>query len=224
MGGSGRPPHPPARVPSAQRPCGASAGSPAARPLVLASASPRRRELLRHLVADFVVIPSGVDEQLDAGPLTATIPQLAELKARAVAASYPDSVVLAADTMVVIDGEALGKPADTAAAVAVLQRLRGREHEVVTGVAVLDVRAARAWRGTEVTRVVMAHYPDVLIERYVESGAPLDKAGAYAIQDLDGALVDAVFGSYTNVVGLPVSLTVRLLRSAGVTVSGWASS
>jgi septum formation protein len=224
MGGSGRPPSPPARAPSAKPPDRASASRLSVPRVVLASASPRRRELLRHLLNDFVVIPSAVDERLEPGPLTETIARLAEVKARAVAASVPDGVILAADTMVVVDGAALGKPVDTADAVAMLQRLRGLEHEVMTGVAVLDGPTARAWTGVEVSRVVMARYPDALIERYADSGAPLDKAGGYAIQDFDGALVDAVVGSYTNVIGLPLGLTVRLLTSAGVRLSGWSSS
>ena len=169
------------------------------------------------------MIPSAVEERLEPGPLTQTIARLAEVKARAVGASVTGSVILAADTMVVIDGEALGKPRDGVEAVAMLRRLRGRAHEVMTGVAVLDPRG-RAWTGTEVSRVVMARYPDTLIDRYVATGSPLDKAGGYAIQDVDGVLVDAVAGSYTNVIGLPLALTARLLASAGVPLSGWSSS
>jgi septum formation protein len=224
MGGFGRPPNPPARDPSAKPPDRASAGRSRALRIVLASASPRRRELLQRLIGGFEVIPSALDERLEPGPFTETIARLAELKARAVAASQPSRVILAADTMVILDGEALGKPADAAAAVAMLQRLRGREHEVMTGVAVLDGRTARVWTGTEESRVVMARYPDAVIERYVDSGAPLDKAGGYAVQDFDGALVDAVVGSYTNVIGLPLGLTVRLLTSAGARLSGWSSA
>jgi septum formation protein len=175
-------------------------------------------------VADFDVIPSGADERLEPGPLTDAVARLAEVKARAVAATHGDAVVLGADSMVVIDEEALGKPADQADAVAMLRRLRGRPNEVLTGVAVIDGPGGRAFTGTEVTRVMMAHYSDDLIERYVASGSPLDKAGAYAIQDLDGVLVEGIIGSYTNVVGLPLELTGRLLRAAGVPVSGPASS
>jgi septum formation protein len=192
--------------------------------VVLASASPRRRELLRRLIPDFEVIPSDVDEQLEPGAFTEAVARLAEVKARAVAAGRSDGIVLGADTMVVIDGDALGKPADRNDAVAMLRRLRGRPHDVLTGVAVIDVAGGRTFTGTDVTRVVMAHYPDDLIDRYVASGAPLDKAGAYAIQDLDGALVEVIIGSYTNVVGLPLGLTARLLVSAGVTVSDPGSS
>jgi septum formation protein len=139
-----------------------------------------------------------------------------------VAASHRDAVVLGADTIVVIDDEPLGKPADAAGAVGMLRRLRGRAHDVLTGVAV--VAGGRAVTATEVTRVFMARYADDLIERYAASGAPLDKAGGYAIQDFDGVLVDGLAGSYTNVVGLPLPLTARLLTAAGVPLSVPASS
>ena len=188
--------------------------------VVLASASPRRRALLRYLIADFDVIPSAVDERFEPGPLTETVPRLAEAKARAVAATLSGGIVLGADTAVVIDAEPLGKPADAREAVAMLRRLRGRPHEVMTGVAVVDIGGGRAFRAIEVTRVVMAQFPDELIARYAASGAPLDKAGGYAIQDLDGALVDVVAGSFTNVIGLPLGLTARLLREAGAPISG----
>jgi len=190
--------------------------------VVLGSASPRRRELLRRLLSDFEVIPSAVEERLADGPLVDAVARLAEEKARAVAAAHPGAVVLGADTIVVIDDEPLGKPADSGVARAMLQRLRGRPHDVLTGVAV--VAGARVFTGTEVTRVLMARYSDELIARYVASGAPLDKAGAYAIQDLDGALVESIVGSYTNVVGLPLELTARLLTAAGVSVSVPVSS
>jgi septum formation protein len=185
----------------------------------LASASPRRRELLRWLVPEFLVVPSEIDERLSPGPLRDAIAVLAQAKARAVAAVHSTAVVLGADTMVVIDGAALGKPANPGEAVAMLKRLRGREHEVITGVAVVDAARAHASATTEVSRVIMARYPDDLVERYVASGAPLDKAGAYAIQDLDGLLVDAVVGSYTNVVGLPLVSTARLLAAADVALT-----
>jgi septum formation protein len=175
--------------------------------------------LLRQLVQHFDVIPSAVVERLPPGPLGDAVARLAEVKARAVAAGRAHGTVLGADTIVVLDGDVLGKPADRAHAVAMLRRLRGRAHEVLTGVAVVDVATGKAFTGTDVTRVVMARYPDGLIDEYVASGAPLDKAGAYAIQDLDGALVESLVGSYTNVVGLPLGLTARLLMAAGVTVT-----
>lgn len=214
-------PHAPHRSEAPRETRGAPRDGVPAR-VILASASPRRRELLRRLLPDFEVIASAVDETLHPGPLTDAVERLAEAKARAVAAACGDAVVLGADTIVVIDGDALGKPADGKEALAMLRRLRGRVHEVLTGVAV--VAGGRAVAATEVTRVLMARYPDDLVERYVASGAPLDKAGAYAIQDLDGALVEGFVGSYTNVVGLPLALTARLLTAAGVPVSAPASS
>jgi nucleoside triphosphate pyrophosphatase len=177
---------------------------------------------LRRLVADFVVMPAEIEERLEPGPLPGAIARLAEAKARAVLATGSHAVVLGADTMVVVDGLALGKPGDAAEALAMLRRLRGRQHEVMTGVSVVDSARDRAWAATEVSRVVMARYPDELIERYVASGAPLDKAGSYAVQDAGGLLVDAIVGSYTNVVGLPLALTARLLEAADVAVSAWS--
>ncbi len=165
------------------------------------------------------MISSGVAEELEPGPLTAAVARLAEMKARAVAANHPDAVVLGADTIVVIDGNVLGQPKDTDDAVGMLRRLRGRPHEVLTGVAVIDGPRGLVLTGTEITRVVMARYPDNLIDEYVASGSPFDKAGAYAIQDLDGELVESIAGSYTNVVGLPLGLTARLLVAAGITVT-----
>ncbi|HYY06677.1 MAG TPA: Maf family protein, partial [Candidatus Limnocylindria bacterium] len=137
----------------------------------------------------------------------------------AVAARSQGAVLLAADTVVVLDGVALGKPAGPAEARAMLRRLRGREHEVITGVAVVDTRTGREAARAVVSRVRMASYSDATLDAYVASGAPLDKAGAYAIQDLGGALVERLAGSYTNVVGLPVEETRRLLAEFGVPVS-----
>lgn len=182
---------------------------------MLASASPRRRELLRGIWAEFEVIPSAVDETLDAGPIAGAVESLALRKGRAVATRIGDGMVLAADTVVVIDGLVLGKPSGPEEARVMLERLRGRPHEVITGVAVVDAATGRADSTTAVSHVLMASYPETTIEAYVASGAPFDKAGGYAIQDLNGALVDGVLGSYTNVVGLPVQATRRLLERFG---------
>lgn len=187
--------------------------------LVLASASPRRRELLSGICSQFEVVPSEIDETLENGPTPEGVAELALRKARAVAARAGEAVVLAADTLVVLDGTALGKPADPEEARAMLRRLRGREHEVITGVAVVDSRTGREASLAVVSRVRMAAYSDATLDAYVASGAPLDKAGAYAIQDLGGALVERLAGSYANVVGLPVEETRRLLADFGVRVS-----
>ena len=188
--------------------------------LILASASPRRRELLRRICPEFSVEASDVDEALAAGPVPPAVAALALRKARAVARRTATGAVLAADTVVVVDGEVLGKPAGPAEARAMLRRLRGRAHDVFTGVAVVDAATGREASGTARSRVLMASYPDATIDAYVASGAPLDKAGAYAIQDLGGHLVDGLVGSYTNVMGLPLGVTRRLLAGFGVPVSG----
>lgn len=187
---------------------------------MLASASPRRRELLGRLCASFDVVPARIDERLPPGPLEAAVAALALEKARAVAASRTGGLVLAADTVVTIDGDVLGKPADAADAQRMLRRLRGRWHEVITGLAAVDVASGRSETAAVTSRVLMARYPDAVLEEYVAGGSPLDKAGAYAIQDLDGALVDGLVGSYTNVIGLPLAETRRLLEAFGVALSG----
>ena len=165
------------------------------------------------------MIPSAIEEVLDGGPLASAVVGLALRKAEAVAGRVGRGVVLAADTVVVIDDLVLGKPAGAEEAKAMLRRLRGRQHQVLTGVGLVDAGSGRAVATAVVSRVLMAAYSEATIEEYVASGSPLDKAGAYAIQDLQGGLVDAVVGSYTNVMGLPVEATRRLLAGFGVPVS-----
>jgi septum formation protein len=168
---------------------------------------------------DFTVMPSDVDETLAPGPLVESVARLALDKAQAVAARLGDGVVLGADTVVAIDGDALGKPASPDDARRMLRRLRAREHEVITGLAVVDARTGRAERTAVTSRVTMSDYGDIEIDEYVASGEPLDKAGAYAIQGRGAALVAGLDGSFTNVVGLPLAETARLLAAFGVAVS-----
>jgi septum formation protein len=187
--------------------------------LILASASPRRRELLRTLCADFRVVPSDLEEALIPGSLREAVAALALDKARAVAARTGEGVVLGADTIVVIDGQALGKPTGPGDAHAMLRRLRGREHEVITAIAVVDAGTGRSEATAVVSRVRMLDYDEATIEAYVATGEPLDKAGAYAIQGRGGALVAGYEGSFSNVVGLPLEETARVLASFGVPVT-----
>ena len=179
-------------------------------------------ELLRGICADFSV-PSGIEEVLEGAPTPGVVAGVALAKARAVAARVGEGIVLGADTVVVIDGEALGKPADGDAACAMLRRLRGRAHEVITGVAVVDVRTGRSETTAVVTHVLMAQVSDAELEAYAASGEPLDKAGGYAIQGRGAALVAGFRGSYSNVVGLPLHATATLLRSFGVTLLDWGA-
>lgn len=184
--------------------------------LVLASASPRRRELLRRLSPDFEVVPSEAEEPLRGPVMPEAVAAVALGKARAVAAGLSAGVVLGADTVVVIDGVALGKPVGPEEARAMLQRLRGRAHDVITGVALVDARDGRSTSTAVASRVLMRRYPDEVIDAYVASGEGLDKAGAYAIQEAGGALVGGWVGSWSNIVGLPLGATRRLLEDFGV--------
>jgi septum formation protein len=185
--------------------------------LILASASPRRRVLLARLGLAFDVLASGVVETIESGispPEAATA--LALAKARDIAARAGPAVVLGADTLVAVDGRALGKPASRDEARAMLRALRARAHEVITAVAVVEAPSGREAVETVVSRVVMRAYPDGEIDAYVATGEPDDKAGAYAVQGDGARLVAAVDGCYTNVVGLPVKTTARLLRAFGL--------
>ena len=175
--------------------------------------------MLRSLCSEFQVVPADIEETLTSGPLPLAVARLALDKARAVAARLADGVILGADTIVVIEGDVLGKPVDAEEARGMLRRLRGREHEVLTGVAVVDGRTGRQDATSVISRVRMADYDDAAIDAYVATGEPLDKAGAYAIQGRGGALVVGLEGSFSNVVGLPLEETARLLAAFGVRVS-----
>jgi septum formation protein len=182
--------------------------------LLVASESPRRRELLARLGLRFGVAPSGVDEEALAEgrvPEEAVV-ELALAKARAVA--RPGTIVLAADTVVVLDGGVLGKPASAAAARGMLVALRGRAHRVLTGVAVV-APAGEAAALVE-SEVRMRAYGDAEIEAYVASGDAFDKAGGYAIQSETFHPVDAIGGCWCNVMGLPLWTAHTLLRDAGL--------
>ena len=189
---------------------------PSAPRLILASASPRREELLRGLGLSFSVVPSREPEELPPGPPDEAVRALALAKARAVASSIGSGVVLGADTIVVLDGAVLGKPKDRDDARRMLRALEGRSHHVITGLALVEAPAGRETSAAVVTRVRMARYGGGEIEAYLATGEPYDKAGAYAIQGAGGRLVAEVAGCYTNVVGLPLTTTRRLLAEWGV--------
>lgn len=194
-------------------------------PLVLASASPRRRELLDKLGLTFEIAVADVDERrLPDEPPAAYVARLARLKATTIAERRVDhAAVLGADTTVVCDGAVLNKPVDLDESARMLGSLRGREHEVLTAVALVvaqggQIAAARDL--TVSTRVRFRNFSDATLAGYVASREGMDKAGAYGIQALGAALVSEVFGSYTNVVGLPCAETITLLESLDV-LEGW---
>ncbi|HEX8815855.1 MAG TPA: Maf family protein [Terriglobales bacterium] len=192
--------------------------------LILASASPRRQELLRGAGVSFIVEPTNILEV----PLPNETPiqfaeRMAREKAGAAAAQRPDDFVLGADTIVVVDAEILGKPRDTDDAARMLRLLSGRTHEVITAVCLIDPHARQSEIAnskqeahldvrSEVTRVTMNPLADSDIAAYIATGEPMDKAGAYAIQGGASRWIPQIEGDYSNVVGLPVELVVRMLR------------
>ena len=185
--------------------------------LILASSSPRRAEVLADAGFTFEAVAAGVDESRRTGEQAeAYVRRLAEAKARAVAGGVsPPAIVIAADTVVVMDGEVLGKPASAEDAGRMLRRLSGRTHQVLTGLAVLRIPGGAARVEIEMTQVTFAPLAEAEIEAYVTSGEPLDKAGAYAIQGRGGRFVARVEGCYFNVVGLPLARLYRILREMG---------
>ncbi|RDU35051.1 septum formation inhibitor Maf [Neobacillus piezotolerans] len=182
--------------------------------LILASSSPRRKELLENLQLKFRIHSSDVDESFEPGTSPKDIVMgLAERKAKAVFAEYPDAFVIGSDTIVVCDGAILGKPSGRREAIVMLKQLSGRTHQVFTGVAIASPGGIT--RFYEKTEVQFWELSDREIEFYADSGEPFDKAGAYGIQGLGSMLVKRIDGDYFAVMGLPVSRTVRELKHAG---------
>ncbi len=181
--------------------------------IILASASPRRLELLRALIPGFDVVVSDVPEAMTGDPVADSM-RLAQAKAEAVSARHAGAVVIGADTIVHDGVRAYGKPADTGDALAMWKLLRGKTHRVITGIAVVCDGQVRA--GYSESQVTLSMLNDADVARYVASGRPLDKAGAYAIQDEDVPTVARLDGCYCCVVGLPLWRLRGLLRATGV--------
>ena len=188
-------------------------------PLILASGSPRRAELLRQAGIPFDVLPADVDETPHPGEAPeAYVQRLAIAKASRVAAAHAGRAVLGADTTVVIDGEVLGKPGDSAEAVRMLTRLSGRSHLVLTGVCLVAPDGERQ-SAVATTTVEFRPLSASEIDDYVRSGEPMDKAGAYAIQGGAAGFVSRFDGAFDNVVGLPLALIQGMCRGRGIQVS-----
>ncbi|MEH7249905.1 Maf family protein [Neobacillus niacini] len=186
--------------------------------LILASSSPRRKELLENLRLTFTVSCSEVDESFD--PTLSpedVVMDLAERKAQVIFKVNPDSFVIGSDTIVVVDQQVLGKPTDEADAMGMLEKLSGRKHDVYTGVSILSPNGIACFY--EKTEVWFWELTDEEIKSYVQSGEPLDKAGAYGIQQLGSMLVKKINGDYFAVVGLPVAKTYRELKRLGYPLS-----
>jgi septum formation protein len=186
-------------------------------PIILASNSPRRKELLLQIGLDFTSDPADVDERM----LSHETPEeyairVALDKARVAAARARVGIVIGADTIVVLDNTVFGKPVDARDAERMLLALSGKMHQVITGVAVMDADAGKVLTRTSITRVWFRDLTQDEIVSYVKSGEPLDKAGAYGIQERGALLVERIEGCYFNVVGLPVSLLGEMLSEFGV--------
>lgn len=185
-------------------------------PLILASSSPRRRELLQTLGLSFTVITSDVDETT-AEHLSASevVEELSLRKAKEVASRLTEGVVLGSDTVVVLDGQILGKPVDEMDAFRMLSMLQGQEHTVYSGVALIDVETGHAEVSHSLTHVRIRALTEQEIKSYIATGEPMDKAGSYAIQGIGATLVEGITGDYFTVVGLPLGLTSTLLTRFG---------
>ena len=183
--------------------------------IILASASPRRQELLKSMGYKFTVDVSDVDEQTDLPPKQAVI-ELALRKAKSVAERHSDGIIIASDTLVALDNKPLGKPADIDDAKHMLRALSGRTHEVYTGVCVIDAACEKKMADVDTSSVTFRELSDEEIDSYISTGEPMDKAGAYAIQGDAGVFVSNLEGSFENVMGFPVELVGRMLAGFGL--------
>lgn len=183
------------------------------RPLILASGSPRRKEILDTMGLLYTVDVSDADESFSSDPENMVL-ELSRRKAKAVSVKHANALILAADTLV-FGKEVLGKPNDCEHAKRMLRELSDAWHSVYTGVTLIDTHTGRILSQADMTRVHFTHLSDEEIEAYVASGEPLDKAGAYGIQGMGGMFVDRIEGSYSNVVGLPMALVRNMLLELG---------
>ncbi len=187
--------------------------------LTLASGSPRRIELLKMLGYEFKIIPSQIEEKINPhlSPIQ-NAKKLSRLKALDVASKISDGVVIAADTMVVLGGKILGKPKNKKEAREILKKLSGKEHQVITAIAVVGVRTKKTLQDVVITKVRFRKFNKNLIERYITSEESLDKAGAYGIQGKGSLLIESIEGDYFNVIGLPLSALAESLKEFGIRI------
>ena len=183
--------------------------------IILASGSPRRRDLLRMVGIDFEVCLCEIDET-ETGAPEEVVKRLAVKKAKAAFLLHPNRYILAADTLVYAGGKNLGKPQDSSDAFAMLKLLQGAWHEVYTGVCLVSGDISQAKSAVEMTRVQFISLSDREIDTYIASGEPFDKAGAYAIQGIAGMFISRIEGSYSNVVGLPLHLVKALFQEVKI--------
>lgn len=183
--------------------------------IILASASERRQELLTRIVEDFTVIVSDFDESIvnASGSISKYVEELALGKAKDVASKLKEGyIVIAADTIVSINGEILGKPKDKEDAFKILRKLSGNTHKVYTGLVLINTSTSKVLKSSESTSVIFSKLKEEDISKYIESGEPMDKAGAYGIQGIGGVFVEGIFGCFYNVVGLPLNRLNNMIK------------
>ncbi len=174
--------------------------------IILASGSPRRRDLFAKLRVNFQYVTSEIKEEFNENvPVTDEVMRIAAMKAYNVSSIYNEAMVIGADTVVMLDGKIFGKPKNRDEAISMLKQLSGKTHEVITGVAIVNKREKICERFYDITKVTFKQISDELIEWYIDKEEPYDKAGAYAIQDTGNVLVKSIEGDFYNVVGLPIS-------------------
>ena len=187
--------------------------------IILASASPRRKELLDKIGLKFEVAPSDITEDLTSDlPPQELAKKLSQEKALAVSKKYSDALIIAADTIGVFEGEIIGKPHTPAEAKKMLRNLNGKSHLVVTGFTIMDTKTGKTISKSVETAVYFRKLTEAEIDAYVKTGEPLDKAGGYAIQGLGALIVEKIAGDYYNVIGLPLSALVESLKKFGIKV------
>lgn len=187
--------------------------------IILASASPRRKELLERIGLKFKVEPGNYEEDIKSGgELHKTARRISMEKAELVARKHKNTIVIAADTFIVFQGQILGKPHTEAASRNMLERLNGKSHLVITGFTIIDTSNNKTLSRSIETRVYIRKLNPADINSYVKSKEPLDKAGAYAIQGLGAVIVERIEGDYFNVVGLPLSALTEALKEFGINI------
>ena len=183
--------------------------------MILASASPRRKEILENFGFSFKTIVKNIDETSDKTRAEEKILEIAEKKARATAIDFPDENIVGADTVVVVDGKILGKPKDEKEAFSMLKSLSGRSHEVITAFSFININKNISYSDYEITKVYFKNLTDDEIKWYINTKEPMDKAGAYGIQGKGAFFVEKIEGDFFSVMGFPLGKFVRFLNKTG---------
>jgi septum formation protein len=186
--------------------------------MILASKSPRRKEILENVGFKLEIIASDIDEISDKKDIKSKILEIAKNKTLSIASAYPDKYVLGADTVVILDEMIIGKPYDETDAIKTLQKLSGREHTVLTGFSFINISQNIDISDYEMTKVFFRHTDDKIIKWYVSTGEPMDKAGSYGIQGKGSIFIDRIDGDFFNVMGFPIAKFIKKLEKIGIKI------